>query len=62
MGPFIYILFYNIYIYIMNQTNKLAHAIAAYLFEQEFGELRNFSQNEINKIKEVRDILWKKCE
>lgn len=61
MDPFLYILFYNIYIYIMNQTKKLAHTIAAYLFEQEFEELRNFSQSEINKIKEVRDILLKKC-
>lgn len=45
----------------MKQTKKLAHAIAAYLFEQEFDELRNFSQAEIDKIKEVRDLLWKKC-
>lgn len=45
----------------MKQTNKLAHVIATYLFEQEFDELRNFSQAEINKIKEVRDLLWKKC-
>ena len=36
----------------MKQTKKLAQAIATYLFEQAFDELRNFSQDEINKIKD----------
>lgn len=45
----------------MKQTKKLVQAIATYLFEQQFDELKNFSQTEINKIKEVRDLLWKKC-
>lgn len=45
----------------MRQTKKLAQTIATYLFEQEFDELKNFSETEINKIKEVRDMLRKKC-
>lgn len=42
-------------------TSKVASALASFLFEQEFGELENFSAEERKVLKQASGILIKHC-
>jgi hypothetical protein len=37
---------------------KLLNKINSFLFEEEMGELKQYSPTQIEKIKEVRDIIY----
>lgn len=45
----------------MNKAKKLAQEIAKFLFEEECGVLKNLSNSEIQKIRDVQKILITKC-
>lgn len=45
----------------MNKAKKLAQKIAEFLFEEECGVLKNLSNSEIQKIRDVQKILITKC-
>ena len=42
-------------------TSKAASALASFLFEQEFGELKNFTSAEKVVLKNASSILIKHC-
>ena len=42
-------------------TSKVASALASFLFEQEFGELENFSADEVKLLRQASATLCKHC-
>ena len=42
-------------------TSKVASALSSFLFEQEFGELENFSSEEKSILRKANGILIKHC-
>lgn len=42
-------------------TSKIASQLASFLFEEEFGELENFSSEEISVLQKAKAILMKHC-